>query len=145
MAAVSRLYRNRKGTAIYRSINSAQKNTKTQNTQNRKQKYKTKNKHKKNIKKNIIRVIIKEQKESNNNGTTYCTEPTYSYININQYIHFTQDQHITSPPFTSFHFPSLHFTSFHFPSLNFTSLYFTSLHFHFTSLHLGREMHINYK
>jgi hypothetical protein len=41
VAAVGKPYTNRKETAIYKRRNDAQNNTKTQSTQNRKQKYKT--------------------------------------------------------------------------------------------------------
>ena len=52
-------------------------------------KWKTKVQNKKQtkgiLKKNISRVIRKWQIEAKNNESTYCTEPTYSYITINQW------------------------------------------------------------
>ena len=80
----------------------------------------------KRILKNISRIIRKWQREANNNETTYCTEPAYSYKTINpwKYTHVTKDLH-----FTSLHFTSLHFTSLSFTSIHFTSLHCTSLHF----------------
>ena len=39
VAAVGRLYKNKRETAIYKGRNNTQKNTKTQNIQNGKQKY----------------------------------------------------------------------------------------------------------
>ena len=85
----------------------------------------------KRILKNVSRVIRKWQREANNNETTYCTEPAYSYKTINpwKYTHITKDRHFTSLHFTSLHFTSLHFTSLHFASLHFSFLHLTSLHF----------------
>jgi outer membrane lipoprotein-sorting protein len=33
---------------------------------------------------NPSQVYMQQQIEANNNDTTYCTEPTYSYLSINQ-------------------------------------------------------------
>ena len=59
------------------------KNTKTKNTQNRHKYTKQENKYKDSIKKHTS-SNKKKQREANNNDTTYCTEPTYSYVTINQ-------------------------------------------------------------
>jgi len=46
--------------------------------------YKTRKTNLKKILRNVSEVIDKQQIEANNNDTTYYTEPTYSYITINQ-------------------------------------------------------------
>jgi len=71
--------------------------------------------------------------KANNNDTTYCTEPTYSYITINQlqYTHFTIDLHVTSLQFTSLYFTTLH------------SPFFTSPHFWTLRHHSSKTLHFS--
>jgi len=129
------LYQNRKETAQKETRYTKQykNNTKTQNTQNREQKYKTKINIKR-ILKIVSRVIRQQQIEGNSNEVTYCTQPSYSYITLNQF-HRRSSLNFSKLPFPSFHITSLHITSHNFTSNNFTPLHITSLHItphHFT-------------
>jgi hypothetical protein len=96
-----------KETVIYKRRSNTQKNTKLQNAQNRGEKIQNKETNIKRILKKISRVIRKEQKEADNNEITYCTEPTYNYISMNQ---------IKSKIVHTFHHRfSRHFISHRFP------------------------------
>jgi len=76
------LYKNRKETCIYGG--GGHKTIQKHRIHKLESKHtKQENKHENNIK-NPSQGIGKKQIAANNNETTYCTEPTYSYVTINQ-------------------------------------------------------------
>ena len=84
MAVVSKLVQKQeRDNYIQKEKQQTKQQTKTQNTQNRKLTYKTRKQNKVISKKHML-SNLKIQREANNNETAYCTEPTYSYVTIDQ-------------------------------------------------------------